>query len=49
MKKLLVIFIFIFAFGSLGGVFLAGMNMYNRSVAPETPSTAQETTTGETR
>ncbi|WP_413493536.1 hypothetical protein [Morganella psychrotolerans] len=49
MKKLLIIFIFIFAFGSLGGVFLAGMNMYNRSVAPDSPSTAQEPATRETR
>ncbi|MCW7763511.1 MULTISPECIES: hypothetical protein [Photorhabdus] len=47
MKKFPIIFIAIFAFGSIGGVFLAGLNMYTRSTTPiESPiSQQQETTT----
>ncbi|CAE13816.1 unnamed protein product [Photorhabdus laumondii subsp. laumondii TTO1] len=47
MKKLLIIFIAIFAFGSIGGVFLAGLNMYTRSTTPIESLTSQqpETTT----
>ncbi|OCQ51846.1 hypothetical protein Ppb6_02961 [Photorhabdus australis subsp. thailandensis] len=48
MKKPLLTFIAIlFAFGSIGGVFLAGLNMYTRSTTPIEPPTSQqqETTT----
>ncbi|MEY1272531.1 hypothetical protein [Proteus mirabilis] len=34
MKKLLIIVIVLLAFGSLGGVFLAGLNIYTRSTTP---------------
>ncbi|WP_166303068.1 hypothetical protein [Photorhabdus cinerea] len=42
MKKLLIMFIAIFAFGSIGGVFLAGLNMYTRSTTPMEPPTSQQ-------
>ncbi|MCC8459415.1 MULTISPECIES: hypothetical protein [Photorhabdus] len=42
MKKLLIIFIAIFAFGSIGGVFLAGLNMYTRSTTPIESLTNQQ-------
>ncbi|WP_214054961.1 hypothetical protein [Photorhabdus caribbeanensis] len=46
MKKFLIIFIAIFAFGSIGGVFLAGLNMYTRSTTPlESPTNQQQETT----
>ncbi|MFV5933233.1 hypothetical protein ACLIJZ_01065 [Proteus mirabilis] len=34
MKKLLLVVIALLAFGSLGGVFLAGLNIYTRSTTP---------------
>ncbi|MGM0515224.1 MAG: hypothetical protein ACQER3_21405 [Pseudomonadota bacterium] len=39
-KKAFLIVIALCAFGSLGGVFLAGLNMYTRSTTPQ-----EETTT----
>ncbi|WP_445494209.1 hypothetical protein [Photorhabdus sp. SF281] len=46
MKKLPITFIALFAFGSIGGVFLAGMNMYTRSTTPiESPASQQQETT----
>ncbi|HEI8865809.1 hypothetical protein [Serratia sp. AKBS12] len=41
LKKAFVIIIALCAFGSLGGVFLAGLNIYTRSTTP------QQETTGE--
>lgn len=35
LKKVLVIIITLFALGSLGGVFLAGLNMYTRATEPQ--------------
>jgi hypothetical protein len=40
-RKTLIILIAIMALGSLGGVFLAGLNIYTRSTTPLTPETAQ--------
>ncbi|AGP43656.1 hypothetical protein SOD10_33610 [Serratia plymuthica] len=34
LKKAFIIVIALAAFGSLGGVFLAGLNMYTRSTTP---------------
>lgn len=34
MKKLLLVVIALLAFGSLGGVLLAGLNIYTRSTTP---------------
>ncbi|WP_340620649.1 hypothetical protein [Xenorhabdus siamensis] len=42
MKKILLIIIVLFTLGSIGGIILAGMNMYNRSTAStEEPQQAQ--------
>ncbi|CAI1742643.1 Uncharacterised protein [Serratia liquefaciens] len=44
LKKSFIIVIFLCAFGSLGGVFLAGLNMYTRSTTPqEETATSHET------
>ncbi|TQI79656.1 hypothetical protein FHU10_0245 [Serratia fonticola] len=40
LKKAFIIVIALCAFGSLGGVFLAGLNIYTRSTTPQ-----EETTT----
>lgn len=40
LKKGLVILIALCAFGSFGGVFLAGLNIYTRSVTPQESPTA---------
>lgn len=43
LKKSFIIVIFLCAFGSLGGVFLAGLNMYTRSTTPlEETATSHE-------
>lgn len=43
MKKLLLIIIILFSIGSIGGVFLAGLNMYTRSTTPvEEPQQTQQ-------
>lgn len=39
LKKSFIIVIFLCAFGSLAGVFLAGLNMYTRSTTPVEEST----------
>ncbi|AEF44567.1 hypothetical protein ACOMDM_06865 [Serratia plymuthica] len=39
LKKAFIIVIALAAFGSLGGVFLAGLNMYTRSTTPLEEST----------
>ncbi|AJJ10622.1 hypothetical protein CH64_3867 [Yersinia rohdei] len=40
LKKALIILIAVMALSSLGGVFLAGLNIYTRSTTPyETPAT----------
>ncbi|MCC8379168.1 MULTISPECIES: hypothetical protein [Xenorhabdus] len=45
MKKILLVIIVLFTLGSIGGIILAGMNMYNRSTASaeETQQAQQET------
>jgi hypothetical protein len=47
LKKSFIIVIFLCAFGSLGGVFLAGLNMYTRSTTPqeEAPAPSEATVT----
>ncbi|MFK3841353.1 hypothetical protein [Serratia sp. NPDC087055] len=47
LKKSFIIVIFLCAFGSLGGVFLAGLNMYTRSTTPqeEAPASSEATAT----
>ncbi|WP_454877737.1 hypothetical protein [Serratia inhibens] len=40
LKKAFIIVIALAAFGSLGGVFLAGLNMYTRSTTPLEESTS---------
>ncbi|MDR0219717.1 MAG: hypothetical protein LBI71_12805 [Enterobacteriaceae bacterium] len=35
MKKILLVIIALFTIGSVGGIILAGMNMYNRSIAAD--------------
>ncbi|MFJ7498410.1 MULTISPECIES: hypothetical protein [Serratia] len=47
LKKSFIIVIFLCAFGSLGGVFLAGLNMYTRSTTPqeEAPASSEATVT----
>lgn len=40
LKKAFVIVIALCAFGSLGGVFLAGLNIYTRSTTPQEKSDA---------
>ncbi|PHM56290.1 hypothetical protein [Xenorhabdus hominickii] len=43
MKKILLIIIILFSVGSIGGVFLAGLNMYTRSTTPvEQPQQTQQ-------
>ncbi len=43
MKKILLIIIILFSIGSIGGVFLAGLNMYTRSTTPaEEPQQTQQ-------
>ncbi|MBC8946487.1 MULTISPECIES: hypothetical protein [Xenorhabdus] len=43
MKKILLIIIVLFTLGSIGGIILAGMNMYNRSTAStEEPQQTQQ-------
>ncbi|MEX0445580.1 hypothetical protein [Xenorhabdus sp. SGI246] len=43
MKKILLIIIVLFTLGSIGGIILAGMNMYNRSIAStKEPQQAQQ-------
>ncbi|CBJ80106.1 MULTISPECIES: lipase chaperone [Xenorhabdus] len=43
MKKILLIIIVLFSLGSIGGVFLAGLNMYTRSTTPvEEPQQSQQ-------
>ncbi|CDG17120.1 MULTISPECIES: hypothetical protein [Xenorhabdus] len=46
MKKILLIIIILFSIGSVGGIFLAGMNIYTRSTTPaeEPQQTQQENT-----
>lgn len=41
LKKALVIVIALCAFGSLGGVFLAGLNIYTRSTTPQEQTTTE--------
>ncbi|WP_265556321.1 hypothetical protein [Serratia grimesii] len=50
LKKSFIIVIFLCAFGSLGGVFLAGLNMYTRSTTPqeEAPASSEATATATT-
>ncbi len=44
MKKIIIVIIALLAFGSIGGVFLAGLNIYTRSTTPiETEQTQPET------
>lgn len=44
MKKIIIVIIALLAFGSIGGVFLAGLNIYTRSTTPiETEKTQPET------
>ncbi|MBD2811583.1 hypothetical protein ID853_11955 [Xenorhabdus sp. Vera] len=46
MKKILLIIIILFSIGSIGGVFLAGLNMYTRSTTPtEEPQQSQQENT----
>ncbi|MBP1128623.1 hypothetical protein JOE25_000166 [Serratia sp. PL17] len=42
LKKSFIIVIFLCAFGSLGGVFLAGLNMYTRSTTPQEEAPSNE-------
>ncbi|OKP04817.1 MULTISPECIES: hypothetical protein [Xenorhabdus] len=43
MKKILLIIIILFSIGSIGGIFLAGMNIYTRSTTPiEAPQQTQQ-------
>lgn len=41
MKKILLVVIALLAFGSLSGVFLAGLNIYTRSTTPIETEQAQ--------
>ncbi|WP_192876377.1 hypothetical protein [Proteus hauseri] len=44
MKKIIIVVIALLAFGSIGGVFLAGLNIYTRSTTPiESKQTQPET------
>lgn len=44
MKKIIIVIIALLAFGSIGGVFLAGLNIYTRSTTPiEDKQTLPET------
>ncbi|WP_109398102.1 hypothetical protein [Proteus faecis] len=43
MKKIIIVIIALLAFGSIGGIFLAGLNIYTRSTTPiETEQTQPE-------
>lgn len=44
MKKIMIVIIALLAFGSLAGVFLAGLNIYTRSTTPNEPEQTQQTT-----
>lgn len=42
LKKLVIVIIGLFAFGALGGVFLAGLNMFNRAISTQEQMPASE-------
>lgn len=44
MKKIIIVIIALLAFGSIGGVFLAGLNIYTRSTTPIETEKAQHET-----
>ncbi len=44
MKKIIIVIIALLAFGSIGGVFLAGLNIYTRSTTPIETEQAQPET-----
>lgn len=44
MKKIIIVVIALLAFGSIGGVFLAGLNIYTRSTTPLEPEQTQPNT-----
>lgn len=44
MKKIIIVVIALLAFGSIGGIFLAGLNIYTRSTTPIENKQAQPET-----
>ncbi|MFC0229406.1 hypothetical protein [Serratia aquatilis] len=45
LKKAFIVIIALCAFSSLGGVFLAGLNIYTRSTTPHQETTTNDTST----